>query len=245
MRFGIIILTLLCAPIVGFASPEKIAEAEVLYQSGDWEKAQTAYAEILAGTQAENLPPAFFYNFGTTALRTNNGAAYAYLLKAFAAKPWDGNTRHNLDLAETKLSASARVIQPASWLASWPLAAHFAPSGIWLLPALLVSAGLWWALGATTIDRNQLYAWLAGFAFAAALALVGYQQTNAPAGVLLKTTQVKSGPGATFPIIMALEPGATVNTEELREGYKKIRFLGPDAQEAVGWIEAGALLELR
>lgn len=249
MRFGIIIflltVTLLGSGGYSRAADDKFPEAEKLYQAGEWEKARQTYSDLLTSHGADTLPPSFFYNLGTVSYRAGQpGTAYAYLLRALAARPWDGDTLHNLKIVEAKLPAMTLATQPSSWISSWPLTAHFLPWTCWLIPLLVAAAGWQWAL--TRDDsRTKKYLWGAVTLVLLVVGITGIQQTRAPVAAFVRNAQVKSGPGTSFPDIVALNAGAVVNTEDFRDGWKKIRFLGADLQEAVGWVEASALIDLR
>jgi tetratricopeptide (TPR) repeat protein len=247
VRFGNIILlsALLCGSLAAHAADDKLAEAQKFYLAGDWEKAKNAYSEVLTSSDAEKLEPAFFYNLGTASAKIGaNGLGYVYLLKALSAKPWDSDILHNLQLTEGKLSAPVHAIQPITWISSWPLAAHFFSEEAYSLPTLISLAFLLWALGSNH-RRNRIWILSAIFILSLALGITGITQTHSPVAGFVKSAQVKSGPSATFSNIVALEPGSLVNIEDSRDGWIKIRFTGADLQEAVGWIEAGALLRLR
>lgn len=236
---------MLLAPLVALANEEKLAEAEKLYLTGEWEKARQAYNEILAAGPAENLTSAFYYNLGTASARAGStGVGYAYLLKALSQKPLDSDITQNLKLTESKLSPATRAIRPSTWLSSWPVPLHFLPEGIWLVPILVCAAGLLWSAGSGE-SRARIIGWASALALCFAVGFTGYQQSNSPVAAFVKAGQVKSGPNATFSNIIALEPGALVNAEEERDGWLKIRFVAGDQQELVGWIEAGALMSLR
>lgn len=227
------------------AADDKFPEAEKLYQAGEWEKARQTYSDLLSSHGADSLPPSFFYNLGTVSYRAGQtGAAYAYLLRALAARPWDQDTIHNLKIVEAKVPATALATQPSSWISSWPLAAHFLPWPCWLIPFLVAAAAWQWSV-IRAESRVRKYSWGAAALVLLMVGIVGYQQTRAPVAAFVQNAQVKSGPGASFPDIAPLNAGGLVNTEDLRDGWKKIRFLGADQQEAVGWVEASALIDLR
>jgi hypothetical protein len=109
---------------------------------------------------------------------------------------------------------------------------------------LIAAAGWQWSelRGAS---RTRKYSWGTAAGTLLVLGLVGYQQTREPVAAFVKNSQARSGPGNSFPDLVPLNAGALVNVEGLRDGWKKIRFLGADQQEAVGWVEASALIDLR
>lgn len=219
-----------------------MAEAEKLYQSGEWEKARQAYEHVLAS--GEQLPPAFYYNFGTVSLRASKaGAGYVYLLKALSQSPFDGDVAYNLRMARNALPASARATHPSSWISAWPLSWHFFPVEFFFLPFLAALGFTLWT--AAEKGKSKFIPATALSFILLVVAGIGFYQTHSTVAGVISAAKIKSGPGASFPDITLLEPGSVVDTEEAREGWTKIRFSGSDGAELVGWAEPGALLPIR
>jgi hypothetical protein len=191
------------------------------------------------------MPAAFYYNFGTASLRAGKaGPATVYLLKALADAPFDRDTNYNLGMAQSALSPNARATRPASWLSWWPTAWHFLPFEIFCIPFLISLGILFWSVAGAKVKKNLPVLATVTLLFLGFSGL-GYLQTQATAAGVVNSAKVKSGPGSSFPEITALEAGSTVDVEEFREGWTKIRFSTATSAELVGWIEPGAILRFR
>ena len=225
------------------ATEPGLAEAEKLYQSGEWDKARQAFERVYATADVETLPPAFFYNLGTATFRAGTpGTAYVYLMRALAGMPLDADVGYNLRLVRNAVPPTALAVEPVSWISWWPLPGHFIPAAAFALPFLLALGGLLWALGSAQPKKVPL--WIALSVLLCALGLLGFNQSSVDIAGVMKNTKVKSGPGPSFPEITTLEAGGVVGVEEARDGWNKIRF-STATGDAVGWLESGALLPLR
>ncbi len=227
------------------ADSASLGQAEKLFQSGDWEKARQAYKTELSSTPDPNsLPPAFFYNYGTSLARAGApGEAYISLLRSGFALPFDSDIKHNLRMVESQMPAAVRAIQPSSWIAWWPNGLRVLPWKLWLVIALAFSAaglvvaqirdrGIAIGLG---LIAGALFVWGA----------LAWSQMRFPVYGAVTLAKVKSGPGATFSDITTLEPGSLVSEEQERDGWLKVRFVKADtSEETVGWVEPASVLRV-
>lgn len=227
------------------ADSSSLEQAEKLFQSGDWEKARQAFkAELAATPDASNLPPAFFYDYGTALARAGaTGEAYVSLLRAAFAMPFDSDTKHNLRLVEGQVPASVRSVQPASWFAWWPSGLRMLPWKLWIALGLLCSAA---ALALIRLADRSLSI---GAAVLAALLLLwgglAWSQARFSVYGVVALAKVKSGPASTFSDITTLEPGSLVTEETTKESWLKIRFQKPESdEEIVGWVEPTSVLKV-
>jgi tetratricopeptide (TPR) repeat protein len=238
----LLVVAFLAAPLPRARGEDRVAEAGKHAAKAEWEQAQALYAEALKADPAR--PAAFFYNYGTVALRNNQaGAASVLLLKSLRLNPFDGDARANLRQARGKMGPQALAVRPASWLSWWPDDARAFPVSLWwilglafLTPFLLVSVR----------RQNPGWRWpalLAASFFLAGGACAAWDQRYQQGG-LLAVAKILSGPAPTFPEIGNLDAGALLSLEEEREGWYKIRYLNPAMQEVVGWVESPAVLSL-
>ncbi|MGZ3670001.1 MAG: hypothetical protein ACXWR4_08870, partial [Bdellovibrionota bacterium] len=169
--------------------------------------------------------------------------AYVLLLRAAFAMPFDSDTKHNLQFVENQLPASVLSVQPSQWMSWWPHSLREMPWKLWALFALLAS-GTAFALSRAADRSLTWFAAIAAFVFFLFTA-AGWGQTRMAVYGAVALAKVKSGPGATFSDITSLEPGSLVNEEATRDGWLKIRFLKPGAdEETVGWVEPGNMLRV-
>lgn len=222
-----------------------LEQAEKMAQSGEWEKARQAYkTELTATPDPTVLPASFFFNYGTALAKAGaTGEAYVTLLRAARAAPFDSDTKHNLRLVESQVPAAVKAVRPSSWLGWWPSDLRAWPWKLWFAIALACSAV------AFTIARSADRA-LASAAAVLTLALyawgaLAYTQARQPILGVTTLAKVKSGPGSTFSDITTLEPGTLVTEDSTRDGWLKIRFVKPEAEEeTVGWLEPTAVLRV-
>ena len=230
------------APLTARADLE---QAEKLFQSGDAAKALQAYkTELAAHPDRTALPPAFYFNYGTVAAKAGlPGEGYVALTRAAFALPFDSDTRYNLKLTEAQLPAAVLSVQPSQWMQWWPRSVRTLPWKLWLLLALIASGG---AFALRRVADRTLAVTVA--VLAAGLYVWGalaWNQARVPVFGVVAITKVKSGPGSTFSDILQLEPGSLVNEETVRSGWLKIRFTkAADAEETVGWVEPGSVLQI-
>lgn len=218
---------------------ERLVEADKLYAAGEFAKARQIYREELK----PGRPAAFYYNFGTAALRAGAfGEAHTALWRSALSSPFASDARANLALARAKLAPSALGVRPANWIAWWPEILRPWPWAVWLCAGLaLLAPFLYLAQGGLLPGQWGLLAGAVFFLSAAALAF--YQQEPGAAGLLVNT-KVLSGPAKSYPEITSIEAGSLVSLEESRDGWVKIRYLDSRLQETVGWVESPTVLKL-
>ncbi|RZA05173.1 MAG: hypothetical protein EOP11_13405 [Proteobacteria bacterium] len=225
---------------------DRLNAANAHAAKGEWGPAQEAYAAIIKDAQAKGtkLPAATFYNSGTAALQNNNaGTATVLLLKAVRLNPFDGDARANLKLARGKMGPIARDTRPSSWISWWPDEARNYPTALWWIFGLALLAPF---LAVSIRKQNPSWRWpaLAGAIFFLLGALCASFDQRYEQGGLLQIGKVLSGPAPSFPEIGNLDAGVLVTLEEEREGWWKIRYLTPAAQEIVGWVEAASVVPI-
>jgi hypothetical protein len=238
-------VTLLAFSATAHADSANLENAEKLFQSGDWEKARQAYkTELTTTSDPGTLPAAFYFDYGTTLARAGaSGEAYVSLFRAAASSPFDSDTKHNLRIVEGQLPAAVHAILPSAWLAWWPSALRLYPWKLWFVIGLALSAVA--LLTARLRDRAPAAVLGVIAAFFFLWGTLAYAQSRLPVFGVLSITKVKTGPGNTFPDLLTLEPGTLVNEETVRDGWLKIRFLKPDAdEETVGWVEPTNVLRV-
>ncbi len=246
MHLGkIIFIFCLSIPAAQANEPSPLESAQQFYNEAQWEKASEAYSAALQ--QMENLPPAFYYNYGTAAFRAGKtGEASVLLWKAYFDAPLDGDIRKNLQTIQEKLSPTARATRPATWFSWWPEELRNLPWQWWICCGLLALTPFLWI---ARKDKLSAYSWQWGFL---ALTFFGFMagaltalETRMPVGGMRQATSVLAGPGKTFPVVASLESGALVSLDTEQNGWWKIRYLTPQLQETVGWIEKPTVLKLR
>ena len=222
---------------------DRLAEAGKHAAKAEWEQAQALYAEALK--ENYDRPAAFFYNYGTAALHNNQaGAAGVLLLRSLRQNPFDGDARANLRLARGKMGPQAVGTRPASWLSWWPEDARAFPTVLWWIFGLSLLAPF---LYVSMRRQNPGWRWpaLAAASFFLLGGLAAAWDQRYEQGGLLQVGKILSGPAPSFPEIGNLDAGALFAIEEERGGWYKIRYLTPNLQEVVGWVDSSAVLPLQ
>lgn len=229
---------------VAKADQSSLDTAEKQFQAAEWEKAGQTLKAVLAQEGADSQPPAFFFNYGTALARSGAvGPGYISLMRAASSAPFDSDIRHHLQKVEPAVPTTARAVRPALWFSFWPSTLRFVSPWLWLICGLTASAVAFWLLGSADKALPAGAGLLAGLLLA--ISALAFLQNRLPVAGAMATIKVKSGPGNTFTDITTIEPGALVNEDGERDGWRKIRFQKGDSEETVGWVEPSGLLGVR
>lgn len=232
---------LLAAVGQGADSADRRAEAARLYEQGRHEEAAARY-EALA--RERPLDASLHYDLGNALYRSGRlGRAVASYQRAFDLAPRDADVRYNLDLA---LSRAGESLVPPG-----------VPKALFLLLHGLSSAelevlfwlGLWAAgvLGGLCLLKESWQPRLRPLAAAGAVlwAAAGLwwavRRTGAaarPAVLVAAETEVRSGPGRTFPVSFKAPEGRRVTLMSERTGWLEIGVLKEGLK---GWVPADAV----
>jgi hypothetical protein len=230
----------------GIARSEEAGLQDALKLSAEkqWGKATELYRSL--NKKSDSLSPAFYFDYGTTALQAGlTGEANAMLWRAAFAAPFDNDIRGNLEITQEKLAPDVRAVRPATWFSWWPEGARTLPWQIPVLCGLLLLGPVLLSVGRKRRALSPAMLSLAGLA-SVALFVGGFSawQTSTPAAGVVQSTSVNSGPGASYPQITSIQAGSLVNLEESRDGWSKIRYVDSRLQESVGWVESSTVLKL-
>lgn len=238
---ALLLAALLAAPA---AAAPTLEEANALYESARYAEAGAAYEALLRESPDS---AALHYNLGNARFRQGGpgalGRAVASYLRAFRLNPRDADARANLDFALRRAGESLvpaelppavfalyhalsdDELAAAFWLAFWAAcllgsAALLAPklrgrlgAGVLAACAACAATGGWWALRVST-----------GF--------------KAPAVVVYQDTEVRSGPGESFPVSFKVPEGRRVERLDDKGPWQEI---GVPREGLKGWILKSSL----
>ena len=226
------------------AASGPLAEANALYQSGDFQSARTAYQAKLA----EGLDgPTVLYNLGNASFRAGRiGEAIAYYQRALRLAPRDRDIRRNLQRAwhERKMGEPA---PPAMWL---NMLGRRVVDSFTLGELATTAAALWW-LGAGLLavrlrqrDRKRglralMVLVLACMLLVSAVALGRWwEYHHVSRGVIAAAqTQIRSGPGDSFEIVQQVHEGRMVRIMRADGAWMQVIAEGG----ARGWLPSSAI----
>jgi tetratricopeptide (TPR) repeat protein len=222
-----LLLALLSLP----ASAAPYDDARAAYDSGDFERAASAFAALSAADPGD---AALHYDLGGALLKSGKlGRASASYQRAFDLDPRDGDVRHNLDFVLTRsgeeltppgipkpafaafTALSSRELAGLHWLAAW---------------TALILAGLV-VLGGPR-RREALGGWLMGAAAAWLLFGLWWAGLRAvlPPGrgvIVAGRAELRNGPGEKFTVGYTAPEG------------RRVRVLSESGE----WLEVGLLKE--
>jgi len=234
---------LLCASGAA-AEPADFERANRLYEGSNFSEAVREYRAL--GRQYPRSA-AVHYNLGNAYFRLETpgslGRATVSYLRAFELEPRDEDIRHNL--AFTLRRAGERLIPAGTPAALFVLFHAFSAAEL----AALQWLGFWLALllGALYLLRENTQAklrpWLAGAmifwaAFACWWGARAAIQDKSPGVVILHDAEVRSGPGANFPVSFKLPEGRRISQIDTKGGWLEI---GVRKEGLKGWVHADAI----
>lgn len=241
MRLALLALLLACGPGAAVARAASLEEANRLYEDGRFAEAARAYEELAS---ARPRSPGLHYNLGNAQFRLGApgslGRAIASYQRAFRLAPRDPDIRHNLDFA---LRRAGEQLVPAGMPSILFLLYHglsatelLALHWLWFWSTLLL------ACAHLLRERAQdaLRPWLSGslLLWAVCAGWLGLRWSTglrAPAVVLHHNAEVRSGPGANFPVSFKVPEGRRVSRLDAKGDWIEIGVL----QEGLkGWIAA-------
>ena len=244
------------------STPSYGADFQTLYNAGQYQEALSSLAE-------QSDTPERFYNLGTVYFQLNQpGLAVAYLEKAARLKPYDLDTRHNLQLA---MNSFEKLIGPDRVDPSSGIVFRLADQTALTIPVLDVGAALsvlaLLFLSFTFMHyrkERQVRAVLqskSGLAGCTALFLallclgVSALGHHFPAAIVLSPQIVRSGPGDQFLELSRVETGMKLraqdtptqenpNTTASPEIWRQVRYSRSSETQGIGWVRASSLLLL-
>lgn len=228
----------------GPARGDDAADLRTLFESNRWE-------EALALLQKNSPPPAdspesatYWYHLGTVHLRLNRlGPAVAYLEKAHALAPSQGDISQNLSVAQTGLARSIgqNKLDPTSNgidLLADGIRIPEASAALALIGLALLAAG--WRL------KSPVSLGIGGLCIIAIPALAYWAQLR-PAAIPFERVVVRSGPGEKFIEMSQIDAGTKIRlrgptaADSGGRKWRQIRY-GEDGQ--VGWVTESSLVPL-
>lgn len=248
-RLAIFILLLAglaaCAPQT--TSGAQMAEANQLYEAGQFVEAAGAYqALVAAGVQDGTL----YYNLGNAYFKASDlGHAILNYRRAQVLLPRDPDVAANLQLARTQTTdrleaedGGALVSFVRRVLVEWTTLDEVAAItlGLWVLLCVLLVVAILWPRGRQVLRY--------GITVVAVLLVLGMlsvgirvsEARSSPAVVVAQSVEAHSGPGADYLAEFTLHAGAEVRVLERRDDWVRITLPG-DLQ---GWVPDETVEEL-
>ncbi|MCM2280009.1 MAG: hypothetical protein NDJ89_18200 [Oligoflexia bacterium] len=221
-------------------------ELKALYDARRYEDAQRLLLENPESTHD------YYYNLGTLAYRlSRHGLAVAYLEKAYRMKPYDSDTRQNLELARSGLAQviGASKLDPGSTpLEAFGdlLAPPAARAALGTLGLFLILLGLlrYRKDGDLRESLSHPQGALGALGLVLELLLVSAQWLDQrhPAAFPLERLTVRSGPGDQYLELAQVEAGVKLrilSTGGSGDEWRQIRY----APDRIGWVRAPGLLK--
>ena len=221
-------------------------EANQFYRAGDYQKAASAYEQILKnGYESASL----YYNLGNAYFKTYNlPSAILYYERALRLSPHDEDVAYNLRLANLRVVDKIEPIPRLFFIEWWRSFVNIFSSGGWVVLGIV---GLWCVVfsGAAfmivhsiVLQRLTLF-----FAFIFVLvclfSVIGtYQRIQQEedtrnAIVFASSVSVKSAPDRQSTDLFVIHDGVKVELLDAIGDWKKIRL----ADGKVGWMPAESL----
>jgi len=241
----VLLLLVGCAPRT--TSGAEMADANRLYEAGQFTEAAAAYQTLVdAGVEDGTL----YYNLSNAYFKAGDlGRAVLNYRRAQASLPRDPDVATNLQLARAQTvdrleveDGGALVSFVRRVLVEWTTLNEAAAItlGLWVLLCASVVAAILWPRG-----RQGLRYGIAAVIVLLALGLLsaGMRLSDArssPAVIVVQEVEAHSGPGADYLAEFTLHTGAEVRMLERREGWVRIALPG-DLQ---GWVVGEAVEEL-
>jgi len=238
--------------LLGAVGPSRADEPQALfeqaaraYESGDYAAAERLWQQIVdAGIVHETL----YYNLGCAQARAGHlGPAALSFRRALWLEPRDEDARANLEWVSARLT-DAPPEESWSWRPVLARATALVPAragalaGLlleWLAAALLATGLL---TGRPRLRRPALVlALLAGLLLTPVVIRIGLRGSERGAVILAERVEVRSGPGASNPVLFTVHEGFAARIRERREGWVRIRAAGGLA----GWVPEETLGTVR
>ena len=249
-RLLILLLLLLgcsaCAPQA--TSGARIAEANQLYETGQFVEAAVAYQALAdAGVEDGTL----YYNLGNAHFKAGDlGYAILNYRRAQILLPRDPDVSANLQLARAQTTdrlededGGALVAFVHRALVEWTTLDEAAAItlGLWVLLCALAVAAILWPRGRQGLGYViGVVAVLLVLGLLSVTIRVADARGGNPAVVVAQSVETRSGPGTDYVAEFTLHAGAEVRVLEQRESWARVALPG-DLQ---GWLPGEAVEEL-
>ena len=244
------------------STPTFGADFQTLYNAGQ-------YQEALSNLAGQSDTPERFYNLGTVYFQLNQpGLAVAYLEKAARLKPYDLDTRHNLQLA---LNSFEKLIGPERVDPASGVIMRVADQTAQTIPVLEIGAALsllsilFLAFALLRYRKDHqvrgFFQSRLGMSGCTALFLalfclsVSALSHHFPAAIVLSPQVVRSGPGDQFLELSRVETGMKLRAQDTptqenpnstsgSEVWRQVRYSRASETQGIGWVRASSLLLL-
>ena len=214
-------------------------EANEHYSSKDYQNALLLYNELI---ERGVKNPYLFYNLGNTYFKLRQiGYAVLYYEKALALKPFDRDTRKNLEYTRRSLKERILPLYSEGFFKLLRITSSYIRPGLLAIFELFFfTCFILFALFFIFMQysRNKLKKHLVVFAllfliFGAAAFSYHFNEKNHPKGIVVKKEiEVLSAPIAESEVLFTLYEGTKTKSLEIREGWIRMRL--NDGRE--GWI---------
>lgn len=218
-----------------------LAEANRLYEAGDFAGAAIAYEDLADAGVVDGV---LYYNLGNAYFKAGDlGRAILNYRRATRLLPRDADIATNLHLARAQTLDRLEDGKPGAAallrrsLADWVTLNEAAMAALilWAMLCILGAAAIRWP----RVRRRLPYGMAVVAAlFAVALLSAGIhvwdRQANPPAVVIAGETEARSGPGADYLLEFTLHAGAEITVLEMRGDWARIGLPG----NLQGWVPA-------
>jgi hypothetical protein len=228
--------------------PSRLEKGNQLYEDSRIPESITEYEALVR--EHPNVPE-YHYNLGNAYFRLNApgalGKSISAYQKAFSLNPRDPDIRFNYDFALRR--AGERLIAPGT------------PAGLHVLFYALSTpelAGLQWLgfwaalfLGAFYMlnesRQSKIRPWLISATFYWGIFAMWWglrfsSEDRSPGVIIVQDAEVRSGPGANFPVSFKLPEGRRISKLDRKGDWIEI---GVKLEGLKGWIDASALNSIK
>ena len=222
-------------------------QANVAYNSGNYDSAMILYEQILA-TDVESV--SLYYNMGNAYYKMREyPMAIYYYEKALKLDPSNDDVQTNLAIANRAIVDKIEPMPQSFLVKGWRNARAMLSGDHWAWCSIVFFALLLFAAFLFLRSRKvglRKFGFFAGLVFLLAFCLsvvfaVQLKKTSLEqdqAIIMTPTVTVKSSPSETSVDLFVLHEGTKVSLLETSNGWNKIRI----ANGSIGWLEADKML---
>lgn len=249
-RLAVIVILLLIGFTSLFANPQRdFQAANEAYQEGNYGAAIQGYERILSEGNSSNE---IYYNLGNAYFKSAIiGKAILNYERALLSRPNDGDTKFNLEIAQTRLEDDLETIGTFFLIEWWQNIHKLFSSAVWGVLTLIslwggIAGLLLWLLGRTRDLKKQ------GFISGIGLLLVStllffignsqanFEQNSQFAIILDKEVNLRSAPDEESNSILEIHEGLKVGLLDEIGTWQKVKLSNGDQ----GWLPKASFEEI-
>ncbi len=242
--FLLISLFFVIAHAKAMSPAEQLEAANKLYSEEHYDEALKNYVKLAEDGYISDV---LFYNTGNAYYKLNNlPSAILYYEKALKLNPSDDDIRHNLQVANSKITDKIEVLPEFFFRQWWRIFYNLLPADSWAWVSVIVflltltAAYLYFVLNLVAVRRLAFFgaillALIAIGAFGLASQKYYYTRQTNEAIVFSPVITVKSSPTESSVDLFVLHEGTKVFLMDQTVGWQKIKI----ANGSVGWLPEG------